>query len=778
MADEKEIPTYNLTEYTNQYMEYDKPFNVDLTDPNRVLEATGINVSESQQQQEEEKLYTNPIINSFTKGNADAGLKVYTGVNTNVFGTYEDMLKHVGLNDKSGAFSTGAALAKGTLSSLIGVTGAFMGSGEYGFGKTFKGPTGKPVFSVGGLSEKALQRHFENFSQVQEANLFKELSGSNIKDTDTGFAMTVDNFHFSRKPGQMFFDGHKGHLSSDDGNAHAMQKTIEALSKGLDPAGYRLDGKNENNRGAAGGSSAGGRVTEDGYYTYVANNSFGYTKSVLYGGNLSDKLAQEFGTDGMTLKTAMDMARADKNLTVTQALKKLTTEEDVSDEIEVSTVSPESSGSSAAEIAQQLSQQAVIAQQEKDNRSAEKDENEAKVQEESYEQTIRRGGGFQEGGLIPDFATILKENRLGMNLGGQPKEQINLNEVGFVGDKTPNEVTPQQSIADDKPVDMRREDYLLNSPSVEKHGIRNVVNMVMRALKDASASGVEIVDMPADIPRDDLVKVLASASEFRIPRDLVPYIGLANLETINEKGKPEVKKRSRKLEDEMKELDKNRSQVQQAKEGGEVEEMGYDQISNEFKNKLKQFNKKKRNRTERDKFIQDMTDEEALALTFLTETIASTTSLPTMQKIGDVVMNRVNDRQFEFKNVNTIKDVLLQRTSRGTGTKMVAFDGLEPTSLNTRISEVLSGKAPNAIEKAYSAAINTLDTEPDLEKYRLPFNVMYYKKPNSGSSWHDNDPELSYFMQDGGHDFYGRHFGPETLGDEVEFVRTPKVNTN
>jgi hypothetical protein len=121
--------------------------------------------------------------------------------------------------------------------------------------------------------------------------------------------------------------------------------------------------------------------------------------------------------------------------------------------------------------------------------------------------------------------------------------------------------------------------------------------------------------------------------------------------------------------------------------------------------------------------------------------------------------------------------VLLQRTSRGTGTKMVAFDGLEPTSLNARISEILSGKAPDAIEKVYSAAINTLDTEPDLEQYRLPFNIMYYKKPNSGSSWHDNDPELSYFMQDGGHDFYGRHFGPETLGDEVGYIPTPRVNT-
>ena len=133
-----------------------------------------------------------------------------------------------------------------------------------------------------------------------------------------------------------------------------------------------------------------------------------------------------------------------------------------------------------------------------------------------------------------------------MNLGGQAQQpQINVNELGFVDNKTPDQVTDAQSVADDKPLNMRDNDYMLNSPAVKKHGIRNTVNMIMRALKDASAAGVQIVDMPPDIPRDELVKVAASASEVRVPRDLVPFIGLANLETINEKGKPEVKRRAR-----------------------------------------------------------------------------------------------------------------------------------------------------------------------------------------------------------------------------------------
>ena len=543
----EETPIYDVDTYTQTSVDYGEPFKLDLTNPARVLESTGIDVGESVQQ--EEKLYTNPAINEFSKGNTSTKLKVYTGMGVDTFGTYEDMLKTVGIKDKSGPLSTSQALTKGALTSLLGTTGAFLGGGgEFGFGQQLKGPTGKQVFSVGGLSEKALERHYENFLKVQEANLRKDLNGTSIKDTDTGFAMTIDNFHFSRKPGQMFFDGHKGHLSSDDGNAHAMQKSIEALSKGLDPAGYRLDGKNEDNRGAAGGSSAGGRVTEDGYYTYVENNSFGYTKSVLYGGNLSDELAKDFGTDGMTLKTAMDMARADKNLTVTQALKKLKSGEEMvndgSDEIEVSTntsnlfnvtkrkvstVSPEPSGPSATEIAQQ---QAAIAQQQEDNRKAEAEANREKQRAIDRGQQAgkgyRGGYGFQEGGQVQE---------------GLP--EINVNEMGFVGDKTPDQVTPKQSIADNRPMNVREDDFLINSPAIEKFGIRNIVNMISRGLEAARDAGVEIVDIPVDIPKQQLVKILASDSEFRVPKNLVPFIGLDTLNRINDQGKPVVEQRTR-----------------------------------------------------------------------------------------------------------------------------------------------------------------------------------------------------------------------------------------
>lgn len=373
----------------------------------------------------------------------------------------------------------------------------------------------------------------------------------------------------------MFFDGHKGHLSSDDGNAHAMQKSIEALSKGLDPAGYRLDGNNEDNGGAAGGSSAGGRVTEDGYYTYVANNSFGYTKSVLYGGNLSDKLAQEFGTDGMTLAKAMQLARADKNLTVTQALKNLTSgEQETSTNIydlfnvnrkKTSTVSSEPSGYSATEIAQQQAtiaqQQAAIAQQQEDNRKAEAEANREKQRAIDRGQQAgkgyRGGYGFQEGGQVGQLANMLRQTRLGMNLGGQPvsqglessetpnSEEINVNEMGFVGDKTPDQVTPKQSIADNRPMNVREDDFLINSPAIEKFGIRNIVNMISRGLEAARDAGVEIVDIPVDIPKQQLVKILASDSEFRVPKNLVPFIGLDTLNRINDQGKPVVEQRTR-----------------------------------------------------------------------------------------------------------------------------------------------------------------------------------------------------------------------------------------
>ena len=69
--------------------------------------------------------------------------------------------------------------------------------------------------------------------------------------------------------------------------------------------------------------------------------------------------------------------------------------------------------------------------------------------------------------------------------------------------------------------------------------------MISRGLEAARDAGVEIVDIPVDIPKQQLVKILASDSEFRVPKNLVPFIGLDTLNRINDRGKPVVEQRTR-----------------------------------------------------------------------------------------------------------------------------------------------------------------------------------------------------------------------------------------
>jgi hypothetical protein len=421
------------------------------------------------------------------------------------------MLKDMGYTDKvNSGFN-----AKNVLSTIakgpIDLKSAFFDP------KGLTGPTGKSVLNLGMISEMEMKAHYDNFSEVNDAYARINEIGGPFNKTDLGFAATIGKFHFSRPPNRGYYNGLKSHIDGGSGNGHQMLKTIEALEKGFDPNGFRLDGKNENNGGLAHSSkSMGAGITEDGYYVSVANNGFGYSKSVLSGitkGTESDIIAAEMGISQAMLIDAMEMARADKDVTVSQAITQLT-----------------STGKDDKDTGFESFEDYVESNEKK---------------EEPFVPDYA-DIGMNEGGQVEQLADILRQNRLGMNLGGQAQQpQINVNELGFVDNKTPDQVTDAQSVADDKPLNMRDNDYMLNSPAVKKHGIRNTVNMIMRALKDASAAGVQIVDMPPDIPRDELVKVAASASEVRVPRDLVPFIGLANLETINEKGKPEVKRRAR-----------------------------------------------------------------------------------------------------------------------------------------------------------------------------------------------------------------------------------------
>jgi len=341
-----------------------------------------------------------------------------------------------------------------------------------------------------------------------------------------------------------------------------MLKSMEALSYGLDPRGYRLDGQNEDNKGVTVATASGmGGITEDGYFTYVANNGYGHSKSVLYGGSqMSVDLAKSLGVSKNTMIDAMGLARSNKNLTFTQALNQLTGGKfnNVSAASTNTTVIKKTTFGSTVvggTISNNINEDPKPVQEEKDNNKI---------------NTVFMGGseaGFGTADYVPG----------GMNLGGDVEarvledtnqlsdEQINVQEMGFVGDKTPDQVSEQQSIADDQPRDLRSGDFIINSPAIEGTGVRNVVNMMKRGLRDAAESGVEIVDLPPDIPDNEMAEVLLSQSEFRVPKNLIPFVGRATLERLNNSGKAEVTKRAEQMDKEMKQLG-----PQQVKSGGTI----------------------------------------------------------------------------------------------------------------------------------------------------------------------------------------------------------------
>ena len=306
----------------------------------------------------------------------------------------------------------------------------------------------------------------------------------------------------------------------------------------------------------------------------------------------------------------------------------------------------------------------------------------------------------------------------GFNTGGKVNS-------GFIGGKTPFEVSDKQSVADNLTIPAEDKGFVMNAPSIQERP-----EEFQTMLADA---GVEMIDV--------------SAGEYYFKPEDVAKIGLDKLQAFNDRGKPEVSNR----------IARSGGFINGYAAGDEVNEnVGYGDIPDDFFNKVSNFAQKKRQRGEIDTFINELTDQEALSLLFLTETYAGKDPIEHMQRIGDVVLNRASSSNDDFKMQNTIKDVLTFKKSRKKGNKpMYQFDGLEPTSLHKRLTEVTEGGARYAFEKAYAAAENTLNTDPDLEQYRLPENVLYYQKLDpTEDNWMDNNPLLAPLHQFGDHMFY------------------------
>ncbi len=200
----------------------------------------------------------------------------------------------------------------------------------------------------------------------------------------------------------------------------------------------------------------------------------------------------------------------------------------------------------------------IARQQEMDRRRDEAEANRAKSKRGSFDRDFQRDSSgrrnFNVGGSVGNLASLLRASRLGYNQGGavqsgyygfQEGGQINMQEMGFVNGKTPDQVTEAQTVADTEPMTVEEGDFVINAAAVELVGVENLVGLVTDALNKASDEGVQIVDIPVDVEPQMMVDVLVSEGEFIVPRELIPYIegGIETLERINNAGKPEVENR-------------------------------------------------------------------------------------------------------------------------------------------------------------------------------------------------------------------------------------------
>ncbi len=647
-------------EYSSQFQDFYRPINIQAA-PAPVAPAplpdlaaqSGIKVKV-------EKPDINVNIKKINDSNHNPMVKDADGNDTPYFNVLSgtkfasSAIKHANFKSMAAGIDKVEQPSFSNLLSTSSIFGSAM-KGDYGFGTLLEGPTGQPVFSAGKISEKALNNHMDNFaaSEIAYADMTTALSKDEyksptdyMKNNDTGFAAVIGGMHFSRNPISGAYEGLKSHLHSDSHTAHMMLKSMEALSKGLDPRGgdpkkmINLKGyeigqgaDNSENGGASVARSSNGMaaITEDGYYTYVSGGPLGHTKSKLYGGGAeSTAMLNSLKSNGYNLTKsqmidAMAMARSGK-LTFTQAIGKYKTVSGGSLPDELSwgeapftsnivgvgkrpEVKIEPAGPIKKSIQQILNENAgaltiddsgnvvsgvnpadkfsgdIIKTSTAQITKSQVDANamaasikakaeadrlrDAREKERAKRQVIDRGQqagkgyrggyGFNTGGQVGQLASMLRSNRLGYNQGGpvqsgyygyQDGGEINMQEIGFVNGKTPDQVTDAQSVADTEAMTAEEGDFVINAPAVEAIGVEPLIDLVSTALQTASDEGVTIVDLPPTVNPQNMVDILVSEGEFIVPQELIPFIegGIETLEQINNAGRQEVSERVEETE--------------------------------------------------------------------------------------------------------------------------------------------------------------------------------------------------------------------------------------
>ena len=273
---------------------------------------------------------------------------------------------------------------------------------------------------------------------------------------------------------------------------------------------------------------------------------------------------------------------------------------------------------------------------------------------------------------------------------------------GFIGGKTPFEVTDQESIADDIPLPAEEGGFVINAPAIENNPD-------------------EFVDLMSEAGVD----INTSAGEYYLKPEDVDKIGMAKLQAFNQKGRPEVTKRIEAS---------SGGFINGYAEGDPVELPAtrpssslvalHEAIKNEFSNP-EEARKVVR------QYFKELTNEEALALTAITE--AGVLGEKGLESVMHVANNRSNSTFADFKSQFTIKEVLDRQTAGGA----FQFTGLEikgekdKADLRTHVRELVTNP------QAYRKFLKTVDMAKDVisgKRRDFTGGALFYYNPKESTS--------------------------------------------
>ena len=301
--------------------------------------------------------------------------------------------------------------------------------------------------------------------------------------------------------------------------------------------------------------------------------------------------------------------------------------------------------------------------------------------------------------------------------------EFEFNTGGFIGGMNPDQVTDAQTVADDYPIDSDDGDFMINAAAIEKDPQR-FNEIISAGLQKAREKGIEVGDI-SGVGMDESGDVLASKGEFLVKKPLAETIGYDTLNQFNDQGKPEVDRR----------IAASGGFLDGYANGGEIDlpatrpSAGLLNLYEAIKEKFPGGPEPARKTTK--EFLNQMSDEEALALTAITE--ASILGEKGLESVMHVVNNRINSDYQDFKSQFNVKDVLNRQTAGGafqfTGLEIKGQDGF--ADLRTHVTELVTNP------QAYRNYMKTVDMARDvLAGKRKDFTggALFYYNPKASTS--------------------------------------------